>query len=320
MGYISLSGHKDALFTMLVLLCHGVHVSPKDKAIQNQRAFNASANDNLAVYFGHSPRNENATLIELCNDTAINIVILGFVRKFHARDEPPEYDITGYCTSVSYDWYGCKSLASQVQACQTAGVKVFMSIGGSRSSTSFASASDAEDAATTLWNVFGAGFSTLDLRPFGPLSLDGFDIDHENGGVDYYDVFVNRLSRLYDTVNRTFYLSTAQLCANKTVILPQSKYTQADFVWVRFYNAPSCNVGEFGFLPSLMRWYQVLKQYNTPEIPWPKMYIGALSFSNNESGFVNPNDLAGEVALARAATSDIFGGIMLWDGTNGLKT
>jgi chitinase len=72
----------------------------------------------------------------------------------------------------------CPQLESYIDICQqTYGKKVLLSIGGSTSSLNFKSSSDASEFATTLWQLFGPpGSLDIDLRPFGNVSIDGFDV------------------------------------------------------------------------------------------------------------------------------------------------
>ena len=72
----------------------------------------------------------------------------------------------------------CPQLESYIDICQqTYGKKVLLSIGGSTSSLSFAYVSDASDFANILWQLFGPpGSIDIQLRPFGNVSIDGFDV------------------------------------------------------------------------------------------------------------------------------------------------
>jgi hypothetical protein len=72
----------------------------------------------------------------------------------------------------------CPQLEDYIDICQqTYGKKVLLSIGGSTSSLSFLSASDASDFANILWQLFGPpGSLDIQLRPFGNVSIDGFDV------------------------------------------------------------------------------------------------------------------------------------------------
>ncbi len=137
--------------------------------------FNPLASDNVAVYFGHSPNNRNASLETLCSTPSIDIIILGFVTAFNGSDKLPLYKLTSTCSSRSRKGM-CPELAAHIQNCQSLGKKVFISIGGSASNASFSSQQEAINAANTMWDLFGAGSGPLSLRPFGNVAVDGFDI------------------------------------------------------------------------------------------------------------------------------------------------
>lgn len=136
--------------------------------------FNPFASDNLAVYFGHSPNSRNASLPVLCNNPSINIIIFGFVTAFNGPENLPLFQFTATCSARSRKGL-CPTLAAQIQSCQSLGKRVFISIGGSVSNASFTSQQDATDAANTMWDFFGEGTGALNLRPFGNVSVDGFD-------------------------------------------------------------------------------------------------------------------------------------------------
>lgn len=319
--------------------------------------FDPAAADNLAVYFGHSPGNLNASLAAVCNSSSVDIVVLGFVRNFVGPDWLPTFDLNDICQSVD-DQANCSSLADDVSSCQRAGKKVFLSIGGSTSNTSFDSATDATQAAQTLWDYFGSGNETISARPLGSIELDGFDIgmwaliisihneqladysllstrcfsssrdladiteDHEQGTALYYDTFAATLKSLYASASKDYYLSVSPSCANTTVVYPPSFFDCVDFIWPRFYNAKACNTASSGFASSLLAWSQQLDRQVGHTSPLPKLYIGAVDFDTGtaSNGFLQPHNFT-EVAIAASClVRKRFGGVMLWDATNGLET
>ena len=73
----------------------------------------------------------------------------------------------------------CPELAADIKTCQaTYGKKVMLSIGGAASQLSFSGPEEATTFATILWELFGPETGSVDagLRPFGSISIDGFDI------------------------------------------------------------------------------------------------------------------------------------------------
>lgn len=62
-----------------------------------------------------------------------------------------------------------------------------MSIGGATSGVSFGDDGEARDFADRVWEVFGGGAGQVDgeLRPFGGVEVDGFDV----GGLFFYSAY-----------------------------------------------------------------------------------------------------------------------------------
>lgn len=53
---------------------------------------------------------------------------------------------------------------------------------------------------------------------------------------------------------------------------------------------------------------------------FPRLFIGALSFQNNGSGFVDPDTFATLVQANRGSAGSRFGGVCMWEGTDALIT
>jgi chitinase len=71
----------------------------------------------------------------------------------------------------------CTQLASDIQGCQALGKKVFISLGGAVGQSTFTSDTDGQNFAHMVWNLFGGGTAYDDqLRPFGSVKIDGFDV------------------------------------------------------------------------------------------------------------------------------------------------
>lgn len=211
----------------------------------------------------------------------------------------------------------CPTLATQITGCQTIGKKVLLSLGGYLANSSFVSDKQAVKFAETLWDLFGAGRNSLDLRPFGTdVIIDGFDIDNENHNTTYYDTFATELRKHFakDT-SKTYYLSAAPQCPIPDESIPLAAMKQADFVWVQFYNNPSCNLNSTSFKASFEAWS---KQFSNGTTGTPRLYIGAPGFAGAGSGYTNGSQFSGFVKEARKANVSNFGGVMLWDGSEGL--
>lgn len=145
-------------------------------------AFNLTSQTNLAVYFGHTPGNSGANLIDLCANENINIINIGFIRSFTGSAGYPTLDLVKSCrtpasgaTSSKRAQITCPELARNISVCQKVGKKVFLSIGGSVSNTTFATAAEAKTAANILWKAFGPNPASGAWRPLGSAIVDGFD-------------------------------------------------------------------------------------------------------------------------------------------------
>jgi chitinase len=64
-------------------------------------------------------------------------------------------------------------IATGVGACQAAGKRVLLSIGGATGSAGFASDADGQQSAQAVWDIFLGGQSSI--RPFAGATLDGID-------------------------------------------------------------------------------------------------------------------------------------------------
>jgi hypothetical protein len=147
--------------------------------------FDSQSTQNIAVYYGQSGATGESTLEDQCADPNIDIVILAFVITRNYEGKYPNVNFGAACGGQTSEMMtqapgllSCPQLEDYIDICQqTYGKKVLLSIGGSTSSLSFPSASDASDFANILWQLFGPpGSLDVQLRPFGNVSIDGFDV------------------------------------------------------------------------------------------------------------------------------------------------
>ncbi|KAI5479714.1 Cts1p [Pseudohyphozyma bogoriensis] len=147
------------------------------------------------------------TLESYCSLGYYDVINMGFLQGFGATTLDLEID---GCTSSDYS--ACSTLASQISACQDAGVIITLSLGGATKFDCgdqgctgdyyFASAAQAEALATTIWEMFFNGGKTTSgvTRPFGTVVLDGIDLDIEMTATGdgqtpqlYYGDFITKL-------------------------------------------------------------------------------------------------------------------------------
>lgn len=148
-------------------------------------SFNPNASDNVAVYYGQTDATSQTNLTSLCEDPSVDIVIVAFLTQYFGPGGYPTVNFGVACGGQSPQQQqagasgllSCSILASQVSTCQAIGKKVFLSLGGAISTSSFSSDNEAAQLATQLWNLFGGGTAySTGLRPLGSVKIDGFDI------------------------------------------------------------------------------------------------------------------------------------------------
>jgi hypothetical protein len=148
--------------------------------------FNSQSTSNVAVYFGQTAATGETSLAKQCADPNIDIVIIAFLVSRNDSGGPyPRVNFGAACggqtpliTQKAPGLLSCPDLAADIKTCQTAyGKKVLLSIGGSTASITFDTESDASAFGSVIWDLFGPqGNIDSDLRPFGSVSIDGFDI------------------------------------------------------------------------------------------------------------------------------------------------
>lgn len=285
-------------------------------------SFNAKAKDNVAVYYGQSPATSQVTLAKLCSDESVNIIILAFLSEFFSAGGLPTMDFGPACGGQSSQMEAkgatgmlqCGQMATDIATCQSSGKKVLLSLGGATAQTAFTGDDQAQMFASTLWNLFGGG-TGLDagLRPFGTTKIDGFDVDNEDKDQTGYVAFVQALRNEFATdKSKEYYISAAPQCPLPDASIPVGAMQLMDFVWVQFYNNGICNIGQSGFVDSFTAWSKNIAG-------GPQLYIGAPACEACAgSGYLAPGAVATAIKSATAANVPNMGGVMLWDGSEGM--
>ncbi|KAL9086396.1 MAG: hypothetical protein Q9159_004172 [Coniocarpon cinnabarinum] len=207
----------------------------------------SSGNGQLAVYFGQTPGTQPGSLLPLCQNPDIDIIILAFVDASASYGGYPSINLGGACwppdsksaaaKANAQGLLNCTDIGTQIQSCQQQyHKKILLSIGGAISSIIFANSTDASNFARSMWSLFGAGHAAdKDLRPFGTdVIVDGFDVDNEDNRPEYWDDFATELRSLYTIeqgrTGRKFYLSAAPQCPIPDASIPVGLMHAADFV------------------------------------------------------------------------------------------
>ncbi|GAB7356067.1 hypothetical protein MBLNU459_g6683t2 [Dothideomycetes sp. NU459] len=278
--------------------------------------FDADRKSNVAVYYGQTPATTAGGLLTLCESPNVDIAILAFVTSFDplAASFGPSCVASSDPSSALPD---CSELAPQIARCQQLGKPVLVSLGGYMSNVNLSSDEEATSVARTLWNTFGAGESDDGVfRPFGPdIVLDGFDLDDESKHPASSVAFASALRSLFlEDAPRRYYLSTAPQCPRPDASIPIGTMALADFVFVQFYNNPSCAIDSLGFQDSFAAWSNDLAAVSS----FTKVFVGVSSFAGAGTGHVAASELEVRVSLARQFYVANLGGIMLWDGSEAL--
>ncbi|KAK6135938.1 hypothetical protein DH2020_030321 [Rehmannia glutinosa] len=188
-------------------------------------------------------------------------------------------NLAGHCDPTTN---GCTGLSSDIKSCQAKGIKVMLSLGGAAGSYYLASAEDARQVATYLWNNFLGGKSSS--RPLGDAVLDGIDFDIEGGTNQHWDDLARYLSA-YSNKGKKVHLSAAPQCP---FLMPGLEYssgmTDLEQAWKQWTSIKATHI--FLGLPA--------------------------SPSAAGSGFISTDDLTSQV-LPAIKGSDKYGGVMLWD-------
>lgn len=158
-----------------------------------------SKSKELVVYYGQSLATAETTLAQVCENENVDMVILAFLTHFSGPAGYPTIDFGAACggqtqkmlSAGAAGLLSCPLLASYITKCQAMGKKVLLSLGGGISDVALPDDENAKTVAKRLWNLFGAGKGEdPGLRPFGNVTLDGFDI----GG--FYPSICNQLAVL----------------------------------------------------------------------------------------------------------------------------
>ncbi|MCJ1415485.1 hypothetical protein MMC32_001817 [Xylographa parallela] len=285
--------------------------------VSGKSIFNATAKDNVMVYFGASPFTGIVPLSQICMDSAVDIVTLAFVNGFFEPDSggypTVDFGAASGTTNAAQMAAGangllwCPDLASQIEGCQNSGKMVLLSLGGSTAAyNTFANSSQAESMASMLWNLFG-GNSTTDVN-----------LHNESGNSSYYAEFTGYLrSHFLSDPSKIYYLSGAPQCIYPDASLPLAAMLDMDFIWVQFFDNTPCNVGTPGFPASFQTWSNALNAGGKP-----MFYMMALATNpgtGSAAGYIDIGSLSDVIKNVTAQDMANFGGVGLWDGSSAVN-
>ncbi|XP_042418802.1 acidic endochitinase-like [Zingiber officinale] len=256
----------------------------------------------IAVYWGQN--GNEGTLAKACNTDLYGYVILAFLTTF-GNGQTPVLNLAGHCDPPSGT---CRGLSSEIRQCRSKGIKVLLSLGGAIESYSLSSSDDAKTVARYLWDHYLGGSSSY--RPLGDAVLDGIDFDIEHGSPNHY-CDIARSESLVDLGKQAgtkVYLSAAPQCPFPDQLLgPALRAVTFDYVWVQFYNNPSCDYssGVSGVARAWSTW--------TSSLQSSTVFLGLpASRDSAGSGYIPPDNLKSNVLPVIKQASN-YGGIMLWN-------
>ncbi|KAJ5875045.1 class III chitinase [Penicillium subrubescens] len=286
--------------------------------------FDPSSSSNIAVYWGQNSYGQGSgsfvqrNLAYYCSNTNINIIPIAFMNGI----SPP---ITNFanagdnCTTFSDNpnLLNCTQISNDIKTCQkTYGKTIILSLGGATyTQGGWSSATDAQNAAQAVWNMFGPLPGTAVDRPFGDAVVDGFDFDFEST-LNNLPAFGAKLRSLMDGASgKKYYLSAAPQCVFPDAADGTTLDAVAfDFVLVQFYNN-WCETSNFQVGSSTQSafnfgvWDTWAKTSKNPAV---KVFLGIPANSGAAgAGYTSGSQLKAAIAYSKQYSS--FGGVMMWD-------
>lgn len=219
----------------------------------------------------------------------------------------------------------CPQISADIATCQQKHNKtILLSIGGATyTEGGFLTAEAAEKGAKKIWETFGPRQSNSSaLRPFGDVSVDGFDFDFESVNTNMVPFGQKLRALMDDRTSRTgdkYYLTAAPQCpypdaADDAMLDGKVAF---DAVFVQFYNN-YCGVQ--AYVPNATE--QTNFNFNVWD-DWAKnkslnqgvkVFLGVPAGPTAAgSGYVPVDALAKVVEYCKSFES--FGGVMMWDAS-----
>uniref|UniRef100_A0A5B6YP79 chitinase n=1 Tax=Davidia involucrata TaxID=16924 RepID=A0A5B6YP79_DAVIN len=258
---------------------------------------------NITVYWGQN-LNEGS-LSDTCSSGLYEIVNIAFLVTF-GNGQELGINLAGHCDPGS-SGTGCAALSTEITACQSLGIKVFLSIGGGVGTYTLTSDEDARRVANEIWNQFLGGQS--EVRPLGDAVLDGVDFDIEGGTTLYWDVLARELLNL--SGESKLYLSAAPQCPYPDAWMNVALQTGLfDYIWIQFYNNAPCQyTGTTASIDNIVNYWGTW----TANINATYFYLGlpAAPEAAPSGGYIDPSTLVTQVLPAIKSTSK-YGGVMIW--------
>lgn len=283
-------------------------------------AFNPNSRKNVAVYWGQNSvstatngQTTEKNLTDYCSDNTVDIVLLSFLNIFPGNNSIPTLTLHGEQYSDTYQ-HILTDVAADIKACQKHGKIVLLSLGGESTDYGFESESDGAAFASTLWQMFGDANSTRQVRPFGDVKIDGFDLDIETNSSVGYQSLGDSLRKKFTGASKKYYLSAAPQCPYPEAALgPVLNNTFLDFAFIQFYNNQyNCDANTDKF--NWDQWVTYASEVSSNKDI--KLFMGIPgSLQSSASGYIDNTQLL-KTKIGQASSNGSFGGIMLWDASS----
>ncbi|GAN03061.1 chitinase [Mucor ambiguus] len=298
-----------------------------------QCAFNATANTNIIYYWGQNsasvaPNDPNHSLWQkrlsyYCDGNDKDIIVVSFLHQFgmsvYRQGRSTAFDLS----NSSQDCKGlipgtqllnCPNMEEDIIYCQSKGIKILLSMGGATPAYGVATVKEGEDLADELWDTFGGGYqrNATAYRPFGNATVDGFDLDIENGEKLGYTAFVNKMRQNYELdTSKSYYIAAAPQCPFPDYFVGDTlNHAWFDFVMIQFYNNFCSVIYDNNFNYNIWDAWASAKSMNKDV----RLFVGIPgSPSAAGRGYVPYTQLVSQIQPLKSMNS--FGGIMVWDAS-----
>lgn len=311
--------------------------------LERSVARRGTGNAKTVIYYGQGDSQQDISTF--CSRDDVDIISIGFVNGFPSmtgNNGWPSWNFGNQCwagyysNTKMYTYCDAGGFSTQIAACQAAGKKILVSLGGEVDSTNpyTLQANDVGTLAQELWWIFGppgqAGAPSDLPRPFGDAVVDGFDFDIEGSPSDAWATLANTL--------RSTMGSGGLLTASPQCVVPDSNLASTiqnayfDYLFIQFYNTRKCSArahldhtygqSENGGQPTDIgynNWVTWLKA-NAAGGQVPQLFIGlpGSTGSTTDAPMFLSQTEAGQL-LKDFYRDQYFGGVMLWEATSALN-
>ncbi|KAK7923032.1 glycoside hydrolase family 18 protein, partial [Apiospora marii] len=284
------------------------------------------------TYFGQAPLpvGETDRLSTYCKSDSIDHVTLAFVNNSPENGMGyPGTNFGAHCYATVFQkstrkgqvptklLTECNDMKEDIKVCQDLGKKVYLSIGGEVTATSNYAISSVDAGiqfGQQMYDIFGPKHKGYNgPRPFGDLSVDGFDFDIETKFKDQkpYIAMIDKLRCLIRDNKCGMTLTASPQCpldAQNFQMDSIMAKAQFDKIFIQFYNNPSCAAtSKTGF--NLDKWVDYIKDKPSKDA---ELYIGLPGSSKAaQSGYISPDKVTELICKHKYGKN--FGGVSIWD-------